>query len=48
MRARESLAQEVPGLNRRFRARSPAMALTLMDHLWTVRDLLHHPVPQVI
>lgn len=48
VRAHELLAQEVPGLKRRFHARSPAMALKLTDHLWTVRDLLHHPVPQLI
>ena len=47
VRAHESLAREVPGLKRRFRPRSPAMALDLTDHLWSVHDLLHHPVPQV-
>jgi transposase-like protein/IS1 family transposase len=47
VRAHESLALEVPGLKRRFRPRSPAMALQLTDHLWSVHDLLHLPVPQV-
>ncbi len=47
VRAHESLALEVLGLKRRFRPRSPAMALHLTDSLWSVRDLLHHPVPQV-
>ncbi len=47
VRAHESLAREVPGLKRRFRPRSPAMALDLTDHLWSVHDLLHYPVPQV-
>jgi transposase-like protein/IS1 family transposase len=48
VRAHESLAREVPGLKRRFRSRSPAMALNLTDHLWSVHDLLHYPVPQVV
>jgi transposase InsO family protein len=48
VRAHESLALEVPGLKRRFRTRSPAMALELTDHLWSVGDLLHYPVPQVV
>ena len=46
IRAHESLALEIPGLKRRYRQRSPAMALQLTDHLWSVRDLLHRPVPQ--
>ncbi len=33
-RAHESLALEGPGLKRRFRSHSPAMALDLTDHLW--------------
>jgi len=33
VRAHESLALEVPGLKRRFRSRSPAMALGLSSHL---------------
>ena len=41
-------AHEVPGLKRRFRSRSPAMALHLTNHLWSVHDLRHYPVPQVI
>jgi len=48
VRAHESLAVDVPGLKRRFRSRSPAMALGLTDHLWSVQDLLHHPVPQAV
>ncbi len=47
VRPHESLAREVPGLKRRFRSHSPAMALDLTDHLWSVRDLLHYPVPQI-
>ena len=41
VRPHESLALEVPGLQRRFRSRSPAMALGLTTHLWNVSDLLH-------
>lgn len=48
VRAHESLALEVPGLKRRFRPHSPAMALNLTDQLWSVHDLLHYPVPQVV
>jgi transposase-like protein/IS1 family transposase len=48
VRAHEALALEVPGLKRRFRPRSPAMALHLTDHLWSVHDLLHRPVPQIV
>lgn len=40
VRAHEALALQVPGLKRRFRPRSLAMALPLTDHLWSVRDLL--------
>ena len=47
VRTHESLALEVPGLKRRYRSRSPAMASKLTDRLWSVHDLLHHPVPQV-
>ena len=47
VRAHKSLAIEVPGLKRRYRSRSPAMALGLTTHLWDVHDLLHYPVPQV-
>lgn len=46
VRAHDSLALEVPGLKRCFRSRSPAMALGLTTHLWSVSDLLHYPVPQ--
>jgi IS1 family transposase/transposase-like protein len=48
VRAHQSLAYPVPGLQRHYRPRTPAMALGLTDHLWSVRDLLHLPVPQVI
>jgi IS1 family transposase/transposase-like protein len=39
-----SLRVRVPGLRRRYRARSPAMAAGLTDHLWSVGDVLHLPV----
>jgi hypothetical protein len=47
VRSHESLALEVPDLKRRYRSRSPAMALGLTAHLWSVKDLLHYPAPQV-
>jgi hypothetical protein len=46
VRAHESLRLPVPGLKRRYRQRTPAMALGLTDHIWEVSDLLHYPVPQ--
>jgi IS1 family transposase len=46
VRAHQSLAVEVPGLKRRYRSRSPAMALGLTSRLWHVNDLLHFPPPQ--
>jgi IS1 family transposase len=48
VRAHEGLDLAVPGLKWRWRPRSPAMVLNLTDHRWSVRDLLHYPVPQVI
>jgi IS1 family transposase len=46
VRPHESLRVPLPGLKRRYRSRTPAMALGLTDHIWSVRDLLHYPVPQ--
>jgi len=43
-REHESLRERVPGLRRRYRARSPAMAAGLTDHLWSVGDILRLPV----
>lgn len=47
VRPHQSLQLTLPGLKRIHRLRSPAMALNLTPHLWSVHDLLHHPVPQV-
>ena len=48
VRPHEALCVPVPGLKRRYRARTPTMALGLTDHVWSVRDLLHYPVPQAL
>jgi hypothetical protein len=47
VRIHESLRLPLAGKKRRYRQRTPAMALGLTDHVWTVSDLLHYPVPQV-
>jgi len=44
IRAHESLRVRVPGLKRRYRQRSPAMAAGLTDHLWRVGDILSLPL----
>jgi hypothetical protein len=44
VRPHESLRQPLPGLHRRYRQRTPAMALGLTDHLWTVGELLRTPL----
>jgi IS1 family transposase len=46
VRPHESLALPVAGLKSRFRPRSPAMALGLTHHVWTVKEVLHYPAPQ--
>ncbi len=48
VRPHESLALPVPSLKSRRHPRSPAMALGVTQQLWTVHDLLHSPVPQVV
>ena len=40
----ESLRLRIPGLKRRYRCRTPAMAAGITDHLWSVGDLLRRPV----
>lgn len=47
VRPHESLREPLPGLKRRYRQRTPAMVLGLTDRVWSMRDLLHYPVPQV-
>ena len=44
IRAHESLRLKVPGLKRRYRQRSPAMAAGLTDRLWRVGDILSLPL----
>jgi transposase InsO family protein len=44
IRPHESLRQSVPGLKRRYRLQTPAMALGLTDHLWSVGDILRQPL----
>jgi transposase InsO family protein len=48
VRPHEALAQPVPGLKSRFHPRSPAMALGLTNHVWTVKEVLHYPAPPVV
>ncbi len=43
-RPHESLWLRVPGLKRRYRQRSPAMAAGFTDHIWTVGELLSLPL----
>ena len=42
VRTHQSLA--LPGLTHRFRQRTPAMALGLTDHIWTVGEFLRTPL----
>ena len=44
IRPHESLRQLVPRLKRRYQPRTPAMALGLTDHLWSVGDILRRPL----
>ena len=43
-REHETLRVRIPGLRRRYRPRTPAMAAGITDHLWSVGDILHLPV----
>ncbi len=43
-RPHQSLRLRVPGLTRRYRERTPAMAAGMTDHVWTVGELLSLPL----
>ena len=43
-RAHESLREPLPGEKGNYRARTPAMALGLTDHILTVGDILRMPL----
>ena len=45
VRPHQALRLPVPGLKHRFHARSPAMALGLTDHVWSVGEFLRTPLP---
>jgi len=45
VREHESLRIPLPGYKRKHQARTPAMALGLTDHVWTVGELLRLPLP---
>jgi transposase InsO family protein len=45
VRPHQALRLSVPSLKRRFRLRSPAMALCLTDQLWSVGEFLCTPLP---
>ena len=44
-RPHESLSQPIPGSKRKYEPQTPAMALGLTDHVWTVTQLITMPVP---
>jgi IS1 family transposase/transposase-like protein len=43
-RPHQSLRERIPGLKRRYRERTPAMAAGLTDHIWSVGDILSLPL----
>ncbi len=45
IRPHESLRERASDQPRRWRQRTPAMALGLADHIWTVAEAIHKPVP---
>jgi transposase-like protein len=44
IRPHQTLREPLPGETRRYRNCTPAMALGLTDHIWTVEELLRTPV----
>lgn len=47
VRPHESLKVRLEGSQRCYRKRTPAMAASITNRIWEIRDLLHYPVPQV-
>ena len=45
VRSHESLREPLPGFKRKYKQRTPAMALGLTDHVWSVADFLTMPLP---
>jgi IS1 family transposase len=43
-RSHQALRVPLPGYRHKFRSRTPAMALGLTDHVWSVADILHRPL----
>ena len=44
VRPHESLREPIPGLKRRYRKRTPAMAIGLTDPIWDVGEILRMPL----
>ena len=44
VRPHEALRDPIPGRTRRYRKRTPAMAVGLTDHIWDVGDILRRPL----
>ena len=44
VRAHETLREPISGLKRRYRKRTPAMAIGLTDHIWDVGEILRMPL----
>jgi transposase InsO family protein len=44
IRPHEALRETVSGEKRRYRPRTPAMALGLTDHVWTGGEVLRKPI----
>jgi hypothetical protein len=52
MSLREELSQPIARTGRqipkRYRARTPAIAVGITDHRWTVREFLSYPLPEAL